>query len=121
MNLKEAVVKYGYSVLVTMLLAGTVFLETDNPIYRCGSNDVPLKECDRLSSSGITCYSAGSGDRCPDGTWTLMEQTPVTDTSNMIYVNANGKDWQCDTNNGVVNSYTKCSSGQSSGYLGEYI
>ncbi len=121
MNLKEAVVKYGYSVLVTMLLAGTVFIEIDHPLYRCDSNDPPLKECDRLSGSGRTCYNAGSGDLCPDGTWDLIEQKPVTDVTGMVYVSANGKEWGCDTDNGKVWSYSKCSSEGHSSYLGELI
>ncbi|MHA1470020.1 MAG: hypothetical protein ACTSSP_05600 [Candidatus Asgardarchaeia archaeon] len=121
MNLKEAVTKYGYAILVTMLLAGSLFL--DSPVYICEGNDPPVRECLKLSSTGRTCYFDTGRDICPDGKkWLKIEGNEFYGHAcQSVRIKANNKEWDCEVVDGFVEPYTKCKSSSSEGYLGEFI
>ena len=119
MDLKEALTKYGYALLVTLLLAGTVVLS--HPVYYCEGNDPLLRECIKLSSSGRTCYFETGRDLCSSGVWTKIEGNTNSLASNTVKVKANNKEWICEVNDGYLNSYTKCTSDAYNRYLGELI
>ncbi len=112
---------------LTLVLTGVIVVENMQDSYYCEPED-NVKECLRLSSSGITCYyltapDVTKGDRCTGGIWqplenSLDQQSPVGDA---VKVRANGKEWVCQASDGFVNPYTKCNSGASEGYLGEFI
>ena len=118
-------------VSLVLILSGTVIIKNLEKSYYCEPED-NVKECLRLSSSGITCYYLAAddltkGDRCTGGVWqplashldnSLDIQGPVAD---VIKVRANGKEWNCQASDGFVNPYTRCSSGAYEGYLGEFI
>ena len=60
-------------VSLALILTGAVVVENIEKSYYCASED-NVKECLRVSSSGITCYYLGAedltkGDRCTGGTW----------------------------------------------------
>ncbi len=113
------------------VLSGVVIVLLLQNSYYCEPED-NVKECVRLSSSGLTCYyltapDVTKGDRCTNGKWEPLErsldsspdiQSPAED---YIKVRANGKEWNCQANDGFVNPYTRCNSGASEGYLGEFI
>lgn len=128
-KLKEAQI-YGI-ISLALVLTAAVIVENLEKSYYCASED-NVKECLRLSSSGITCYYLAAddltrGDRCTGGTWEPLDihlgtksdtQDPV---GNYIKVRANEKEWTCQADNGFVNPYTRCISGTHEGYLGEFI
>lgn len=119
MNLKEALKKYSYAAIVTLLLAGSLFL--DGPVFYCEGNDPPLRECSKLSASGRSCYFETGRDYCSSGKWRLMEEKPPTDVTTHIYVSANGKEWLCSIVDGRANSYSQCTSEAYTAYLGELV
>ncbi|KKM48772.1 hypothetical protein LCGC14_1557360 [marine sediment metagenome] len=110
-----------------LILSAAVIVDNLEKSYYCEPED-NVKECLRLSSSGITCYFLAAedltkGDRCTGGVWqplenSLDQQSPV---GNSVKVRANGKEWICQADDGFVNPYTRCSSGGLEGYLGEFI
>ena len=114
-------------VFLATILSGIVIVQNLENSYYCEPED-NVKECIRLSSSGLTCYyltapDVTKGDRCTNGKWELLEnsldqQIPIGDA---VKVRGNGKEWVCQASDGFVNPYTKCSSGASEGYLGEFI
>ena len=114
-------------VSLALILSVVIVVENIEESYYCEPED-NVKECLRLSSSGITCYyltapDVTKGDRCTGGVWqplenSLDQQNPV---GNSVKVRANGKEWICQAKEGFVNPYTRCSSGAMEGYLGEFI
>ena len=115
-------------VSLALVLSGVVVVSNMEKSYYCASED-NVKECLRVSSSGLTCYyltapDVTKGDRCTGGKWEPLEghvidqQTPAGD---VVKVRANGKDWTCQTSDGFVDPYSRCVSGSSEGYLGEFI
>jgi len=70
MELKEALKKYSYAGVVTMLLVGSLIL--DIPVYECPGNEPPTRECIKLSASERTCYHTTGRDLCSDGRWELL-------------------------------------------------
>ncbi len=121
MNLKDAITKYGYGILVTMLLAGSLFL--DLPVYVCEGNDPPVRECVRVSDSGRTCYFETGRDLCADGgIWLKIEEKVLSEPHlEEVKVRANNKEWNCAILDGYVSQYTECYSDDKHGYLGEFI
>ena len=116
-------------VTLAMILSGIVAIEVISKTYYCASED-NVKECIRVSDSGITCYyllaeDITKGDRCTGGFWELIQvpkQEPEQElVSGQVKVSANGKEWICETNNNFVDPYSKCKSGNYEGYLGELI
>ncbi len=64
-------------VSLALILSGVVAVEFLEKSYYCASED-NVKECLRVTSSGITCYYLTAdditrGDRCTGGTWELLE------------------------------------------------
>lgn len=70
MNLTEALKKYGYAGVVTMILIGSLVFQGD--IYECPGNDPPIRECIKLSESGRSCYHTTGRDLCSDGEWVSL-------------------------------------------------
>ncbi len=115
-------------VSLALVLTSIVVVENMEKSYYCEPED-NVKECIRLSSSGLTCYyltapDVTKGDRCTNGKWeplgTHMSSDMGTE-SVMVKVSANGKEWVCQAKDGFVNPYTRCISGAREGYLGEFI
>ena len=118
-------------VTLALIITGVVVAEVMEKSYYCESED-NVKECLRLSDSGITCYyltapDITKGDRCTNGKWEVLAsrldsyldiQGPV---GNSVKVRANGREWNCQATDGFVNPYTRCSSGIYEGQLGEFI
>ncbi len=64
-------------VTLALVLTGVIVVENLEKSYYCASED-NVKECLRVSSSGITCYYLGAedltkGDRCTGGVWEPLE------------------------------------------------
>lgn len=62
---------------LVLVLTGVVVVENLSESYYCESED-NVKECLRLSSSGLTCYyltapDVTKGDRCTGGKWEPLE------------------------------------------------
>ena len=115
-------------VSLALVLSGAVVVDNLEKSYYCEPED-NVKECLRLSSSGITCYyltapDITKGDRCTGGVWEALGTHMSTDMgteSDTVKVRANGKEWSCQANKGFVDPYTRCQSGTFEGYLGEFI
>ncbi len=117
---------------LALILSGAVVAEFLEKSYYCASED-NVKECLRVSSSGITCYYLAAddltkGDRCTGGVWEPLDSYLSSDIGSDIgndigtfKVTANAKEWNCVPDNGFVTAYTFCRSGESEGYLGELI
>jgi len=63
---------------LALILAGAVIVNNLEKTYYCPTED-NVKECFRLSNSGITCYyflaeDITKGDRCTGGTWELLKE-----------------------------------------------
>ena len=70
-------------VSLALILSGAVVLDVLERTYYCPTED-NVRECIRLSSSGITCYyllaeDITKGDRCTGGVWELFETKKRTD------------------------------------------
>lgn len=94
-----------------------------NKTYYCEPED-SVKEFVRCSDTFMTCYDiSGKGDRCVGGVWKpigdFIEENK--DRPDSIRVYANEKWWDCPTQEGVVESYTYCTSDIYEGYLGELV
>ncbi len=112
-------------VSLALIISGAVVVEVLEKSYYCEPED-NVKECLRVSDSGITCYYllAGNitkGDRCTGGVWELLDLIEEDVVETIVKVSANGKEWSCVTIDGFVNPYSKCTSGIFEGYLGEFI
>ena len=117
-------------VSLALILSGAVIVEIMEKSYYCASED-NVKECLKLSPSGITCYyltapDVTKGDRCTGGVWEPLvnfvdQQTSQPQVASSIKVRANGKEWICHATDGFVNPYTRCNSEDYEGYLGEFI
>ncbi len=64
-------------VTLALILIGAVIVQNLEESYYCESED-NVKECVRLSSSGLTCYyltapDVTRGDRCTGGVWEKLE------------------------------------------------
>lgn len=81
MELTEALKKYGYAGVVTLLLAGSLLV--DIPEYKCEGNEPEVRECIKLSKSERSCYHMTGRDLCSGGFWTAVLPAPVYDKSNI--------------------------------------
>ena len=59
-------------VTLGLILSGAVIVLNLKESYYCKSED-NVKECIRISSSNVTCYTIISYDRCTGGTWEPLE------------------------------------------------
>ena len=59
-------------VSLAMILSGAVVVTSISDSYYCQPED-NVKECVKLSSTGITCYTAAGSDRCTNGKWQPLE------------------------------------------------
>ena len=113
-DVKEALSKYGYIVLLAGILTGVIILDATEQIYRCEARQL-IQECVRLSSTGKTCYnSLGKGTRCFEG-WVLVEYIMPNHEEFNVRVYANAKEWLCESNQ----LYSRCKSGNYEAYYGE--
>ncbi len=67
---------------LALVLTGVIVVNNLEKSYYCEPED-NVKECVRLSSSGLTCYyltapDVTKGDRCTNGKWELLEGHVVT-------------------------------------------
>ena len=110
---------------LALIVSGTVVVGNLEKSYYCEPED-NVKECLRVSSSGITCYYLGAkdltkGDRCTGGVWENLDDpldSSLDIQRDLTKVRANGKDWICDNQAGL---YSRCKSGPFEAYLGELI
>jgi len=110
-------------VLISMILSGAVVVVSPNNTFYCQPED-SVKECVRVSSSGITCYEDAGADRCVGGTWIPIEEViNLPEAPLNVRVNANAGDYACKiSQGGQINSYTECIKGDGKiAYLGELI
>ncbi len=81
-------------VSLALVLTGVIVVENLEESYYCEPED-NVKECYRLSSSGLTCYywqadDLSKGDRCTGGVWELLNvNVPVKKTTDVILVDSN--------------------------------
>lgn len=112
-------------VSLVMILSGTVAVSNMSQSYYCQPED-SVRECLRVSSSGLTCYYLGAedltkGDRCVGGAWEPLEGHISAKSESSVKIEANGKEWSCDASTGFISPYTRCHADESEGYLGELL
>ena len=111
---------YGMVILSVSLLASLGLNAMPEANYYCNSTTTKAY-CFDLSSSLKTCYTLPDkqkGKICSEG-WKELIITPEGIDSVKVF--ANGKEWNCEVADGKVDSYSKCTSGIYSGYLGELL
>lgn len=59
-------------VSLALILSGAVIVTSMSNSYYCQPED-NVKECIKLSSTKVTCYTAAGGDRCTGGVWQPLE------------------------------------------------
>lgn len=112
-------------VSLALILSGAVIVNNLEKTYYCEPED-NVRECLRISASGITCYyllaeNLTKGDRCTGGVWKLLDshldsQADIRILSGgHVKVRANGKEWICQG----MQPYSRCTSKQYSAYYGE--
>ena len=74
------------------------------------------------------CVNSEVGNRYSSEGWAKIIDNTIIDVNEseqiaeIVKTHANGKNWECNTDNGEVNSYTKCHSDKGTDtYLGELI
>jgi hypothetical protein len=106
-------------ILTTLLVLGGVQF-TDTNAYYCEQRAI-IMNCERLSSSGITCYNGDVGNkRCYEG-WAKIQNDIVVEGDTVkdhlsnydIEITANNKHWKCQSDR----QYAKC---YSDGYEANY-
>lgn len=116
MDIKNVAI--GSLTIVILTMAGFMIAPDSNYFCRATSKDA---HCDRISSTGKTCYpykSNSTGSKSCASGWEKIK--PGQDYEGKVRVQANGQIYDCP--GGEVNSYTICR-GRSSGqaYMGELI
>ena len=117
----------GLFVSISLILSGVIVVNNPDKTYICESKNL-IGICDSLSGGiGTRCYYTINKTKywkvCPEG-WKLYENKETETTTNIttnVIIKANGKVWNCKTENGEINSYTKCNSGKFEGYIGELL
>jgi len=115
----------GISAFITaLLILGGVKLTEDN-VYVCEDRQIAML-CEELTSYyGLPngkCVNSKLGNKLCRSGWTDKYQDWNEENSTeIVNVNANGKEWKCEVRNGQINSYTYCTSKENEGYLGELI
>jgi len=112
--------------ILGLVIIGGIELQEDKAMY-CPSRSIALN-CDRTTAT--RCYFKDEfGDTrykvCKEGWQPLKDLVEIETKSEVIEsikVSANGGIFSCQTNNGEVNSYTKCiKQDGKEGYLGELV
>ncbi len=111
-TIAEAVLILGIVVL------GGMELTEDKAMY-CESRSIAMN-CDRTTAT--RCYYKDTYKVCKEGWKPLADLVAETKESPSVKVSANGGNYECQTIDGEINSYTKClkDNGQE-GYLGELV
>ena len=117
MEWKTALQKYGFTALVLMILAGTVALDNIELTYRCTSTGEEFDAVGLSETNKTAVNQYGIKKVCRNGVW----KETTSSEPEVIKVRANNKEWICDTDDGRVNSYTRCLSGPFTAYLGELV
>ena len=117
---------------MSLLVSGAYYIGEGDVGYYCESSGV-VGICDRLSSGkGTRCYFNDTYKYCSEG-WKPLEnfinqseveepKEPEQSFVDFIIIFANGEIYNCNTDNGKVNSYSICiSETKKQGYLGELI
>ncbi len=130
MNIEIKNVGYGSlaAIIGALLMLGGVEI-TDEDVYGCEDRMIAMPCEDLTPYYGLPngkCINQELGNKLCRSGWTddirdFKAVEEISPDTSQVYVNANNKDWICDTDDGVVNSYSKCRSNQFSGYLGELI
>ena len=81
MELKQALKKYGYAGVITLILIGSLIVDGD--LYTCEGNEPEIRECIKLSASQRSCYHETGRDLCSGGFWIPLLSAPVSDKSNV--------------------------------------
>ena len=90
--------------------------------YECPTRDIDPQWCHHGSNEG----PENIGYRCYLGLPVDISEPepapPITDFAGKIFISANAGSYECPTDNGVINSYTKCTKDDGKQtYLGELI
>ncbi len=130
MNIELKDVGFGTlaAVIGALLMLGGVKI-TDTDVFVCEDRGIGMPCEDLTPYYGLPngkCINSELGNKVCRSGWTdkFRDFEPVEETisnTSVVFVTANGRDWQCSTNNGVVTSYSQCASEGVSGYLGELI
>lgn len=122
MDFKEALKKYGFTALVTMILAGTIALDAVEEMYKCSSTGEEYMAVGLTDTSKTAVNQYGIKKVCRNGIWEKEQKgEPLVTLPESVLISANNKEWICPTDKGRITSHTKCSSGGYQGYLGEFI
>ena len=115
--------------LLALVVLGTAQLQADKA-YFCEDRNLAIPNCDSLSQyynlPNGKCNNAELGNKLCRSGWIpfsqIIEEETIVPTTNAIKVKANGGEFNCETQNGRVNSYTVCIKNDGKqGYLGELI
>ena len=88
MELTEALKKYGYAGVVSLILLGTLIVQGD--VYECPGNEPEIRECIKLSASGRSCYHLTGRDLCSDGEWISLDIQRYQSISNIEVCSPSG-------------------------------
>lgn len=109
------------------LVAGGYVIPQGNSVYDCSNGMVCVTPYSISGGQGTRCYldeNKTSWDTCSTG-WKLnntISATTKTIELNRVKLVANLKEWECETKDGWIDSYTKCLSPDGrEAYLGEKI
>ena len=116
---KQLLAAITLAALVAGTAVGNLTYDPDSTYY-CESRDMVV-ECERLSSTGLTCYFGDTYRRCSEGWEEISEFIEVGAGADAVTVEANLKTWKCKTNGGKIGPYSECYAGASEAYLSELI
>ena len=130
-ELKDVSVTTIAAIIGALLMLGGVKV-TDTDVYVCEDRGIGMPCEDLTKYYGLPngkCINSELGNKLCRSGWTdkFRDFEPEEETietlepTDKILVDANGKEWSCETDNGKVWSYSRCASGIHSGYLGEFI
>jgi len=113
--------------VLSLVIVGGLAAENLGPeAKRCVSRNLVIPSCDSIKpwGEGEKCFNAELGNKiCPEP-WEDLSNIIETETSEVqiIKVTANGGKYSCETNDGEVQSYTRCvKENNQEAYLGEIV
>ena len=106
-----------------IIFGGMLLLE--DKAYFCTANKLAMN-CDKLTQyydlPNGKCWNSEYGNKLCRSGWERFDLVEIDTRGDVVRVSANNKEWSCFTDEGRINSYTRCSSDQNTeGYLGELI
>ncbi len=113
------------ALVLGFIVFGGMVLTADKA-YSCDANKLAMN-CDKLSQYyGLPngkCLNSEYGNKLCRSGWEKLDALVETNSpDDIVKVHANGKNWNCFTDNGEIYSYTKCTSDKNTGsYLGELV